>query len=342
MMEYQGIARRSLFTIALLGCLASAVRAQSSTQSAETPAITLSTVVVTGVLPGPALWKVSKGNHVMWILGLVSPVPKYMKWKFNDIDKRIGAAQAVLKPPGLEVGVNLTSWQSAALTSSVRHLRENPDGGRLQTVLPPALYDQWRIQKNRFLPNDSYVEHMRPIFAGRELYEAALGHKGLADQIFIEKTVYDAANRHAVKIVDTAYQLVLSHPTDAIDALRDVEMDDQRCLGQVLDAVEHDLAQATIRANAWATGDIDTLKTVLMQTREDDCFSAIDTSPFAKAAGMTDMQPRIDQSWIAHAEQALEANTQTVALLPMDQLFKPDGYLSVLRADGYTVQAPEE
>jgi len=186
------------------------------------------------------------------------------------------------------------------------------------------------------------VEYMRPIFAGRELYDVALKRKGLVDQLVIEKRVYDAAHHHQVKIVDTAYPLALSQSDDAIGALKKVGMDDQRCLGLVLDAVEHDLAQATARANAWATGDIDTLKVVSTQTSDDDCLSAIGTSPFAKAAGMMDMQQRIDQAWIAHAEHALEQNTQTVALLPMDQLFKPDGYLSVLQSQGYTVQAPSE
>jgi hypothetical protein len=54
------------------------------------------------------------------------------------------------------------------------------------------------------------------------------------------------------------------------------------------------------------------------------------------------MQQHIDQSWMEQAKQALAQNKQTVALLPMEQLFMPNGYLSALRADGYTVQAPPE
>jgi hypothetical protein len=40
----------------------------------------LDTVLVTGIRPGPALWKVSKGDHVLWILGTYSPMPKKMTW----------------------------------------------------------------------------------------------------------------------------------------------------------------------------------------------------------------------------------------------------------------------
>jgi hypothetical protein len=352
MTEHQGTAHRTrgirgihrpLLAMAALISMLSVAHAQSSSRSA-TPAtaITLAPVVVRGILPGPALWKVSKGHHVMWILGLVSPVTKHMRWKFDAIDKRIAASQAVLKPPGLEVGADMNSSERASLQAWMRDIRKNPQDQRLWNILTPALYHRWRVQKNRYLPEDLYVESMRPIFAGRELYDAALANKGLVDQLTIEKTVYDAAHRHGVKIVDSAYQLVLGKPADAVAAFEKVDMDDQHCLTLVLDAVEHDLTEATVRANAWATGDIDTLSTVLTQPEKDSCLPAVGASPFAKAGDITDIQQRIDQSWIAHAEQALEDNTQTFALLPMDQLFKSDGYLSVLRSQGYTVKAPDE
>ncbi|RUL65828.1 TraB/GumN family protein [Dyella dinghuensis] len=332
-----------LLVIGLLVYVRSIAHAQSAPQPATSANAvpTLAPVVVTGELPGPALWKVSKGDHVMWILGLVTPVPRDMRWKFTPLEKRIAASQAVLKPPGLEIGV-LGPSANRVLTSSMMRLKYNPDGERLEQVLEPALYKRWRMQKNRYLYDNQSIDDMRPIFAGRRLYDAVLRHAGLVEQTRIEKTVYDAADRHGVKIIDPAYQLALGDPHAAIGTLGKYDMDDQRCLGMVLNAIEHDLVQTTLRANAWATGDLDGLKATLMETQEDACLPGIDTSPFAKALGLSDMQQHIDQSWIEHAEQALAQNTQTVALLPMEQLFMPNGYLSALRADGYTVQAPPE
>jgi hypothetical protein len=353
MMEDQGTTPRArshcriqryLHGVVVLACLTPALHAQSPPPSAASvnPVPTLAPVVVTGVLPGPALWKVSKGDHVMWILGLVSPVPMHMRWKFKDIDKRIAASQAVLKLPGLEIGTELSASANRALTSSVLGLRENPHGESLEHLLKPVFYHRWRLQKDRYFYGNDSIDHLRPIFAGRELYDVAIKHGGLVEQSVIEKTVYAAADHHGVQIVDTAYQLTLSDPHAQINTLKKNDMDDQRCLSLVLDAIEHDLAQATARANAWATGDLDTLKTILMQPQEDSCLSAIGMSPFAKALGLNGIQEHIDQSWIAHAEQALRDNNQTLALLPMDQLFKPDGYLSVLQSEGYTVKAPTE
>ena len=46
------------------------------------------------------------------------------------------------------------------------------------------------------------------------------------------------------------------------------------------------------------------------------------------------MQQRIDPSRIEHAQHALQANIPTLALLPMDPLFKPIGYLNAWPSDG--------
>ena len=38
------------------------------------------------LLAGPGLWKVSSGAHTLWILGLVSPVPRKMDWYSPQAD----------------------------------------------------------------------------------------------------------------------------------------------------------------------------------------------------------------------------------------------------------------
>ena len=37
-------------------------------------------VVVTGIRPGPPLWKVKHEDHVLWVFGTVTPIPKRMEW----------------------------------------------------------------------------------------------------------------------------------------------------------------------------------------------------------------------------------------------------------------------
>jgi hypothetical protein len=334
---------RYLYAVCLLACSTCAAHAQSSSQPLP-PSSTiprLAPIVVTGVLPGPALWKVSRGNHVMWILGLTSPVPKNMQWKSAEVEDRIAASQALLRAPSLEIGVRTSFFQSGLMPTK-SDMKNNPNEQTLQDVLTPKLYQHWRMQKANFLPGNERVERMRPIFAGRELYEAALKHYGLVDQDGLENTVYKMARRDRVNVVDTSYRLMLNHPGGALQSLTNKSMDDQRCLSQVLDALDQDLAQTTVRANAWATGDIETLKSVLAQAQQDACLSTIGDSPFAKALGIEDAENQVEKSWIAMAEHALDQNTQSVAVLPMNQLLASSGYLRVLQSDGYVVQAPTE
>ena len=73
-------------------------------------AVTLAPMVVTGVQPGPALWKVSKHGHVMWVLGITSPLPKGMRWDSSKLERLIASSQLVLRPPSMEIGVKAGFW----------------------------------------------------------------------------------------------------------------------------------------------------------------------------------------------------------------------------------------
>ena len=52
--------------------------AHAQTPASDLPIRDLDTMVVSGVQPGPGLWKVRKGEHTLWILGTVSPLPRRM------------------------------------------------------------------------------------------------------------------------------------------------------------------------------------------------------------------------------------------------------------------------
>ena len=62
---------------ALAFTFAAAAQGAAAEATTTTPEILeLETVtVVAGVQPGPGLWKVTRGENLMWILGTVAPVP---------------------------------------------------------------------------------------------------------------------------------------------------------------------------------------------------------------------------------------------------------------------------
>ena len=47
----------------------------------------LAPVTVSGVQPGPGLWKVSRGDHVLWLLGTTSALPANMQWRSDEVER---------------------------------------------------------------------------------------------------------------------------------------------------------------------------------------------------------------------------------------------------------------
>ncbi|MEP6633784.1 MAG: TraB/GumN family protein, partial [Luteimonas sp.] len=125
--------------------------------------VDLDTVVVSGTQPGPGLWKVSKGDHVLWILGTLSPLPRRMEWISGEVEKTIAQSQAVIDPPSVKLDTGIGFFRSMFLLPSLLKARRNPDGRNLQQVLSPALYARWSVLKARYIGDDAGVEQWRPI-----------------------------------------------------------------------------------------------------------------------------------------------------------------------------------
>src|SRR6185312_4124238 len=277
----------------------------------------LAPVAVSGSLPGPAFWKVDKGGHVMGVLGVTNPLPSKMQWETAAIERAVEHSQAVLKAPSLEVGARVGFWGQLFLIPSMIGIRKLPNGETLHDVLSPSLYSRWEAQRTKYLGGPGGTDRLRPIFAGEKLYEAAIKHSGLTNDGGVQGRVLSLAKHDNVPVVDTSYVAVMQDPRADAKLFKTVTMSDQQCLSGILDATEQDLSQATARANAWATGDLAALRTVLATHQQDECLSAVGNTEFAQKMGMTDIANRIKSAWVKAAEAALTKNQQTTALLPI-------------------------
>ena len=322
------------------------VLAQSVAGSAPPPPVPanvaeLAAVVVTGVQPGPGLWRVSRGDHVMWVLGTMSPVPQSMQWSSHDVDQIIGESQQVLKPPSVKFKADVGFFGKLFLLPSAYSARKNDDGRTLQQVLPPPVYARWQVLKQTYIGTDHGVERWRPLFAAQELYRKAIKANDLSRTGGIQNSIDELAKRHGVEEVSTSYRVVIEHPREAIKAFQQSAPRDVTCFIRTLDTIEQDMPAIRARANAWATGDLQTLRQLPDSDRREACISAIADAGFAQTLGLADVPAKLEATWLAAARKALAANPQTFATLPMDELLKPDGYLSRLKAQGYEVEAPE-
>ncbi len=328
-----------------LGGLAPAF-GQSGAASAPPPTSSnvanLNPVVVSGVQPGPGLWKVSKGDHVLWILGTLSPLPRRMTWQSQQVADVIAGSQQVLLAPSIKMKLDVGFFGKLFLLPAAYSARKNEDGKTLQQLLPPAQYVRWLVLKQQYLGNDRGIERWRPIFAAQELYGKALKANGLNNSGGVVSSVEALARQHGIKPTPVVYQTVIEQPRAAIKAFTASGLDDTACFSHTLDSIEHDLPTMTARANAWASGDLQTLQQLPDSDRRDTCVAALTSAGFAHKLGLDDLPTRLRDAWLAAARAALAHNAQTFALLPIDQLLSPDGWLARLKALGYAVESPQE
>jgi hypothetical protein len=316
--------------------------AQSSAAPPAPDVAELPAVVVSGVQPGPGLWKVSRGGHVLWVLGTLSPLPRAMQWQSREVEQAIAASQQVLLEPSVQLKADVGFLGKLFLLPSAYSARKNDDGATLEQVLPPPVFARWQVLKQKYIGGDRGIERWRPLFASQELYKKALKANGLSRSGGVRTGIDALAKRHGVPELPTDYHVLIEHPRAAIKAFRQAAPRDVTCFIRTLDSVEHDLPAMTARANAWATGDLQALRELPDSDRRDACVAAVAGAGFAQTLGLADVPAKQRAVWLAAARKALADNAQTFALLPMDELLKADGYLAALRAEGYAVESPDE
>lgn len=328
--------------------LASAALAQAVSGSSgvdevvagEGPIQNLETLVVHGVQPGPGLWRVSRDGHVLWILGTVSPLPNGIEWQSAEVEEIIARSQQILLSPSVFFNADVGFFGKLALAPSAWKAMRNEGGAELADVLPPALYARWQVQKQRYLGGDNGISRKRPLFAAFELQAAAIKSAGLGQKPVIWPVVERAAKAAGIKPTATTLKLTLDDPKAAIREFRAGGIDDTVCLERTLTAVERDLPTLVERANAWAVGDIDALRQLPHEDAGAACMQSVTQSAFVRNRGYGDLQEQVRQHWLSMAETALRENGETFAMLPIDGLLAADGYLALLQARGYEIEAP--
>ena len=309
---------------------------ESAAAEAAEPAI--EEVVVSGEQPGPELWKVSKGDHVLWILGTLTPLPEKMTWRSRHVEQVIASSQEVITTTSVEADIGF--FRGLTLLPSVIGARKSPEGATLQEILPADLYARWLTLKTRYIGRDAGIEKLRPIFAAQELYSKALKKSHLTYSGDVWQVVKKIAKQNDVKITTPQILVEIDKPRAAIKEFKKSSLDDLECFAKTLERLETDLEAMRSRANAWAVGDLDALRKLPAPDQRGACWNAIMNSEVVQQRGYQNMPERIASTWMQSAEAALANNRSTFAMLSIGELLRPDGYIARLQAKGYVVDAP--
>lgn len=319
----------------------------------------LETVLVTGEQPGPGLWKVSRGDHVMWVLASFGPLPKDMRWRSRQVEALVAESQEVLYPGMVKIGAGIGILRGITLIPAAMKAGKIPDGKTLKDVLPPDTYARWLVLREKYIGDDDDVEKWRPSLALGRLRDAAARKNNLQGGPRVVEVVNAAAKKGRVRIhrlPEIEREVKVENPRGMLKSAGKLALPDLDCFTRGLDLVEPEIERLRTMGNAWARGDMAKLRSLnRVRTIREDCtyalMAAFNEGPSQDAARakklFADVEwhaeqaaVRVQQEWLVAARAALDRNRVTFAVLGLDEVFRPEGSLEKLRALGYTVEEP--
>ncbi|MBM4384953.1 MAG: TraB/GumN family protein [Deltaproteobacteria bacterium] len=318
---------------ALLALASAPARAQEA-PAEDASSAPVEEIQILGERPGPQLWKITNGEHTLWLLGLLQPLPKRMQWKSGAVEQVLDESQEVIAS-GAAVGARIGPIKLYRLYRQWRGLRVNPNEQTLADVLPPPLYARFETLRVKYAPRDRDMAELRPIFAAGALFQAAVDRVGLTTENDVHDRVEKLAKKRDLPIRQV--KLMLENPSDTLGALGDIPLAQEiACLETTIARLETDVDAMRVRATAWADGDIDAFKAAAYPDQQQACWNAIGS------AG--EIKPLIEQAqrdWLAFFDAALASSKVSLAMQSMDRVLAPDGVLAHARSQGYEVRGPE-
>jgi uncharacterized protein YbaP (TraB family) len=304
--------------------------ASAPAAGAEAP---LQEIVIEGRHEGPRMWTVRKGEHTLWILGTIAPLPKKLVWQPNAVRAVLRETQEVV-PAWPTYGIGANPFTALRVYIEWRHLQQPPDNMPLRQTLPPALYARVQALKNRYDPKDNKLEQMRPMLAARQLMTRVFDAAGLALYNEVQEEVTQLARAQGVRVRQDKLRI-----EDPVNVLKDVShtpLDREvACLESVVTLLETDIAPMQARAQAWALGDVDTLRRLPHADDRTACLAAVSNSERVRK-----LITQAQDDWMIAVEDSLNRNRGTLAVQSMERLLGEHGALAALRAKGYSVEGP--
>lgn len=287
-------------------------------------------VLVLGQQPGPGLWKVTSGDHVMWILGEISPYPRKVKWVSKRFESLLGNSQELLLDYSGYWRANHSDTRKLLIAEML------PPGIQLKDLISPELYRKFEATARRF--DATGLEELFPFAATNRLVVSAMDSMDM--KAFSARFTAATLGRKAkLRITnfsapDLPFEERLKNWRQPANVV---------CLERLLATIGDGGSGVRRLANAWSVGDIPALRELVPVYsfsrdgfRSGKCAAAM----HGGEQQAVEYKRRRTQLWMNQAKRALKNNSRTMAVVPMSELFAPDGYLVALRAAGYVIEEP--
>jgi uncharacterized protein YbaP (TraB family) len=256
-----------------------------------------------------------------------------MTWRSKAVEDVLGQSQEVL-PSRPAFGFSWNPIAALRLYWQWRGLQKNPDHATLQATVPPALYARFSVLRSKYAPRDTEMDDLRPMLAALRLFEKGIDASGLSFHHEVQNQVLRLAERRHVRLHKMT--LPIDDPRGLLKEIGQIPVQAQvSCLETTVARLESDLNAMKARAAAWAVGDVDALRRLPLPDQQAACLAALSNS-----ARFKDLNDKTARAWMQGADEALAANTSTLALKSIYELLEPGGILERFRAKGYVVEGP--
>jgi uncharacterized protein YbaP (TraB family) len=319
------IARMKTLASALVGLLLACApggpaAAQSLTRNGDPEREINDELVVRARVPGPAWWRVSDGDAVVWILGAPASLPKDLKWDDRPVKARLEGANALILPPDNRP----SPFKSVAFY--LTHRRAFKSRAPLEESLPAPLAKRFTAAREKLGKPASAYASWRPAIAGLILDSEVGRQAGLK---------YGEPLDHIRSLGRKAG--VHEQPTGRAPLQLDVlltmsEEAHQQCLSDALDVAEEGPERLAAADRGWAVGD---LRAAIGVSRGfDGCLAALPSVSGLLERGQADAAAAI--------REALMRPGHAVAVVELRALLAKGGVIDRLRALGLRVQTPDK
>ena len=316
--------------IAALGALlALPIPAVAQVSSLPAPDPATSAVVqeleVIGRRPGPALWTVKRGDATVVVVGALTPLPHMLDWDTTRVERAMDGADLVLLPPRGRPGV--LDIVSIFLHGADAYL---PRGRSVYDEMTPdekARFENLRVQAKT---ETKRYASLKPALAGVRLLSDFRKAAGLSDAK-PASTIEHLAQVHHIR-VKTVGEFKLAGLFRAITHMTPEQNRD--CLDAAIADAEREAQHGQDLARAWADGDLKTVTATYRGALMDRCVLEAPSLQAALEKGMN--------QGMAEVNAALSRPGKTVLVVDLGLLFRPNGLLDQLRAEGDEVKTPPD
>ena len=321
---------RAMACLMMLDAMMLAVPATAQTAPDTTPPQTnapaakpwsdITEVVVRAHAPGPAMWKLTRGDATVWVMGTLQVAPKAVTWDATRFRRILSGAHVLILPRVIQDEPVSEQDMELSGTQQLSDVVSAPAFHRFQTDLQQENFDG--------LPNGLAYQ---PAWAGVWLIVSVYSAHDITTNIAPpEVATYAAQSGIAIKYVDRHTNRLQARQYNRMD-----KASGEACLDTYLDGIDHDLATADLMGKAWAEGDV---PTILANHREPAWVSCFLAQP--KYAAIYETYAVDDM--VKAVDDALKTSGKSVAVMPLSDLLRRDGILDRLRAEGVTITAPAE